>query len=89
MEFNELSAKIKFREESRPSDGVLLRYESSLAFMVCDQCELPKPEGGWPSNLAALGHIALHHTRETGHSVAVETWHGAIYGPRIGGKASG
>lgn len=89
MEFNELSDKIKYREERRPSDGVLLRHESSMAVMVCDQCELPTPPGGWPTSLASLGHIALHHTRDTGHTVAVETWHGAIYGPRIGSRASG
>lgn len=61
--------------------GVWLRETASQAQVACEVCgplvlpELPR----WTSDWLTIAGEARDHARNTGHRVAVEAWHGAVY----------
>lgn len=72
----------RIRAEGEPYHGDLLRDTANTASVVCQSCgPLPPPHThGWTSDWITLCHDVMDHAKETGHQVAVESWHGAIYG---------
>ena len=73
----------RVRRDGRPNPaGHWLRHVAGRHALVCKECG-PLPDAvmpGWTSDWHLLCGDAIDHVKETGHQVAVESWHGAVYG---------
>jgi hypothetical protein len=79
-EYEEIAGRI--RAEGQPYHGDQLKTTAGCSDIVCAVCgALPADLHDWTSDWIHLCHAAMEHARETGHEVAVTSWHGAIYGP--------
>jgi hypothetical protein len=76
--FSTLAERIHHRGEPRP--GAYLREAGHTGTAVCEICGTLPADG--ITEWAHLCRTAIGHVDETGHRVAVDTWAGAIYGPR-------
>lgn len=76
----------RIHRDGKPYGGKLLRETAVNVNVVCKTCGPLSPPGihGWTSDWISLCHDAMDHAKETGHTVAVESWHGAIYGREDG-----
>jgi hypothetical protein len=74
----------RVRRDGKPyAGGACLRETADKSAVVCKTCgPLPADDlRGWTSDWLTLCHAAMDHAKETGHTVAVESWRGAVYGP--------
>ncbi len=71
------------RREGTPYDGTWLHETAGRSAIACETCgPLPCDDlHGWTSDWLTLAGAARDHAKETGHHVAVEEWHGSVYGP--------
>jgi hypothetical protein len=67
--------------------GTWLRETAGKSAVVCKTCGPLPVDGlhGWTSDWHVLCRDAMDHVKETGHTVAVESWQGAVYGPEEDG----
>lgn len=74
----------RVRRDGKPYvGGTSLRETADKSAVACEVCRHLPADGlhGWTSDWITLCGAARDHALETGHTVAVEAWHGAIYGP--------
>jgi hypothetical protein len=74
----------RVRRDGKPYGGQLLRETADKSAVVCKECGPIGEDSpfGLPADWGTLCHDAMDHADQTGHTVAVESWQAAIYGPR-------
>jgi hypothetical protein len=74
----------RIHRDGRPyTGGTWLRETAGSSAVVCETCGPLATDGlrGWTSDWITLCGTARDHVETTGHTVAVESWQGAVYGP--------